>query len=1410
MKSELKAISKRVLNFALIMMLVCGLFASLQQGSLVSANPGSASQSLDGVLNISQGDSLHVSTLVGEVMLFNLELADPPSNGSFTWQVQAPPRSGAVTLAADGSRVEVQYSPAPGFAGEDLFSIVVTDAAGSSDRIALLVSVADGEDHSGTLPVEEMLARPPDARFEWDSGRQQPDPAPAFEALDHPERAPFSQRLEPAVSSPTIDVIIGTQNVFGYDWLPNSNISVKIDSEIVGSPLSDEYGNFAFYPPQDIQAGQVIEMTDGATTKTHTVIDLGITSFDPATDVFVGKANPGELRLLAYNFAGESGGDQYPTANASGVWSFDFTAFVDLDPGSSIWLDQTDNDGDHSEYYWQDPYPCFYADIIDDHVGGWEWKPNSTITVTINTDEYTTTDVSSDEGYFSKSLSDWDIQAGDVIVVSDGYKEKTTTVTNLAVTSIDELNDIVAGTADPGAIEIEASNDSEWEYLNISTLADGSWSANFSGLVDINDDTGGYLFQYDADGDRTDLDWYVPNPYFFVYLTYDDIYGRRWPANIEVALTVNAQTFYEYSDNGGEVDFSNIPVDIFPGQTLTMTGGSYTRTYTIPDLAVTDINTVANSLSGTAVPGEVRISATDRSQWEDVTVTTDGSGAWSYVFTSIVLQPGASGWVDQYDDQGNYTEIYWSISDPYIWAFPIDDSVEGRDWLPGTSISLTIDDPATAELDYSVSRPSYSNGDVKFSLYGFDLLPGHIITMTDGSNTRTHIVTKAAVKSILTDVDKVKGVADPYSALIIYGNDRNSYEWLYPTADSYGKWAATFTKIDIKSGTYGWVYQYDVEGNATLLNWNVPNPYMRVYPQYDDVSGSSWTPNTTVKIFVDGIEKKSTTSNASGSVYFSLAPFDLKTGQVVKMTDGVYTRTHTVLKIKISGYDLVSDTITGTAKAGSQLTVLAWDGSGYYGDMRYPVADASGVWVADFSTDVDIEPGSDISAWQYDPAGNSTYVSLSIPNPNIGVYLGSDSVSGSEWTPGNTITVNIDGNIFTKIIDTSGHFYLNQSSHGLDLQPGQLISASDGVTTKDLTIADVKVTSIDQLEDTLTGTADANSEVHVVAFDEISYGTGMMIMSDPSGIWNVDFSGYEDMAPGTWGFVQQLDEDGDFTDSTYEIYKVPVVFTLSPTISAVGADPFTLTVNGVNFYPASRIIWDGVELDTMFISNGQLSAVVPAEKLVSPMAVSIQVFNPEWGGGISDSLAFKVIGTLPQFDQKLITSKVTFDWEDVPGATNYKIQLSTKKDFSILLVSTGTVDSSYAFGTKLAYNTVHYWRIKPKIGGFWQPWSPVMKFTSMDPLAKPLLLSPEPGAIITSGNTPTLDWDPVTNGFTYLVQISKLADFSTTYFKTTTDKTEFMTNPLPKGKYFWRVRAIDASGGKGPWSEVRWFKIVVP
>jgi len=83
-------------------------------------------------------------------------------------------------------------------------------------------------------------------------------------------------------------------------------------------------------------------------------------------------------------------------------------------------------------------------------------------------------------------------------------------VSNLAVTSIDQVNEIVSGTADPGTIEIYAENTSEWAFLEISTSPDGSWSVDLSEYMDINNETDGYLHQYDLDGDRTQLIWFRP------------------------------------------------------------------------------------------------------------------------------------------------------------------------------------------------------------------------------------------------------------------------------------------------------------------------------------------------------------------------------------------------------------------------------------------------------------------------------------------------------------------------------------------------------------------------------------------------------------------------------------------------------------------------------------------------------------------------------------------------------------------------------------------------------------------------------------------------------------------------------------------------------------------------------------
>jgi len=198
------------------------------------------------------------------------------------------------------------------------------------------------------------------------------------------------------------------------------------------------------------------------------------------------------------------------------------------------------------------------------------------------------------------------------------------------------------------------------------------------------------------------------------------------------------------------------------------------------------------------------------------------------------------------------------------------------------------------------------------------------------------------------------------------------------------------------------------------------------------------------------------------------------------------------------------------------------------------------------------------------------------------------------------------------------------------------------------------------------------------------------------------------------------------------------------------------------------------------------------------------------GVGYQTQLLFNVISTSPQFGRSSTTSKVTFDWDDVPNAIKYKIQLSTRADFGTLVFSLKTTDSTYPYTTKLLNNKVYYWRVQPIFADGLGSWSPVWKFTSMDPLTRPVLEYPTNRLVITDDNTPTLDWQPVVNGVTYLVQISKVSDFSTLYLNAKVSETEYETPELANRKYYWRVRAIDASGGKGPWSEIRTFKIAIP
>jgi hypothetical protein len=86
----------------------------------------------------------------------------------------------------------------------------------------------------------------------------------------------------------------------------------------------------------------------------------------------------------------------------------------------------------------------------------------------------------------------------------------------------------------------------------------------------------------------------------------------------------------------------------------------------------------------------------------------------------------------------------------------------------------------------------------------------------------------------------------------------------------------------------------------------------------------------------------------------------------------------------------------------------------------------------------------------------------------------------------------------------------------------------------------------------------------------------------------------------------------------------PVATSLSPNTAQNGASPFPLTVNGSNFTTDSIVQYNGVNLPTTFISNNQISGMVPASDLATPGTGQVTVFTPAPGGGGSAALTFTV------------------------------------------------------------------------------------------------------------------------------------------------------------------------------------------
>ena len=675
------------------------------------------------------------------------------------------------------------------------------------------------------------------------------------------------------------------------------------------------------------------------------------------------------------------------------------------------------------------------------------------------------------------------------------------------------------------------------------------------------------------------------------------IHARGWPLDTEITMTIHVpgtEPGDDYTDTAtmGQAPWNpDDPNDIVadfgwsdsfelrPGDVITMTGGDVSKTLVISQLQVMALDQEDETVSGAATPGsQVQVCANmpGRCISRYVTAASGPSGDWvaSYSVAGVPpddadtfdLQPGSNGWAMERDEDGDQTWVDWRVPNPAIKVWVGSNNIDGYEWTPVTPITVTVDDPDTAEEpDYTATQSSDTWGNLQFNVWQstFSLQSGQVVTMTDGTTAKTHTILPLTVASADTETDTVTGTAEAGTEVQVCLRISGCI-WRFVTADGSGVWLADYSArgprpeeqelYDIRPGESLDVAQYDGDGDGTGYDYWIPNPRFTVFPEWEYIEGWDWPLGESVHLAIDdpGTAKTPDFEQDATAVVTPWDPntvwvqfnfagvYEMAAGDVVTLASEATTKTHVVTGLAVDSVDPNADTVSGSAAPGSQVHI--WPHVSGAPD-RWVTADG-GVWLADFWDAFDLVAGTAGRSEQTDEDGDATAVDWRVPIHWVEGWLNDDTIKVFEAAPNGSVTLEIyqgeGGELvfgpYEMSTDGSGYAELRAPDYEHDLVPGDLIVVTDPVrqATRSLVLQPLTVDSIDPSSDRVSGTAAPHTSVRVEVADG---GVAWTIVdAGETGAWLADFAEQDfDVTNDMWAKGQIFDDDGDAT----AVYRVP-------------------------------------------------------------------------------------------------------------------------------------------------------------------------------------------------------------------------------------------------------------------------------
>lgn len=176
-----------------------------------------------------------------------------------------------------------------------------------------------------------------------------------------------------------------------------------------------------------------------------------------------------------------------------------------------------------------------------------------------------------------------------------------------------------------------------------------------------------------------------------------------------------------------------------------------------------------------------------------------------------------------------------------------------------------------------------------------------------------------------------------------------------------------------------------------------------------------------------------------------------------------------------------------------------------------------------------------------------------------------------------------------------------------------------------------------------------------------------------------------------------------------------------------------------------------------------------------------------------------------------ISTSPLVEWNEVPGAEFYDLELAETSDFTgTSLIQRYSLNSFANVFPNLKENTKYYWRVRSKNELAISDWSPTNSFTTgvKDPNVV-VLLQPSAGESQVAVESVDFVWSAAENAVSYDFQLSLSPSFETTVVSDTgLQDTTYMVENLENFKdYFWRVRSSNGTA-TSPWSATGRFETI--